>query len=755
MSGQLLNTVLDHYNLNRDEVFLTNACSCHYPETMKKLPAEAITACRPRLLAELQDAGVDTLVLMGNSATHAVLPPAEARKGITKLRVGPPTVHSLGIGSIEDANGDYVKDYTVVPTFHPAACLRNQAQFPLMLDDVAKAIAKEKPTLWYEPTIHIIRSPWAAWPIIREMRKRGVVPVVDTESGRDKDNSYGRDDGAYGRVLCVGVGPEDSDDVFVFSDEALWDRTTKREMREWFHETGVIMQNGKYDVGVLMSYLNSPTAFSLDFDTMLASYCLNETGGIHGLKYMGQEILGAPDWDSAIKNFINKTEGFGAIPRPLLYKYNAFDVHVTRLMKRYFKPLLQQQGLMELHDFLCKGISRMLVDVETRGIGFDLEISKEIEAELTEEIDKIDSQLPLNPRSVKQIKEYFFDNGVKDYVRDDAGEIQGSTDEDTLKFLLDRSDKFVPVHVKQTIEGILASRKVSKLRGTYVTGLQAKLTNRGTIHPSFLIHGTNTGRLSSRGPNSQNIPRGGAIKKQFIPAHHREGWKLVQADYSQAELRVLTWLAKEEYFRGIFNDPSRDIFDELCRSMFADFDDLDKAARKEIRTLVKTFAYGISYGRTAAGIAADPAFNMTVHEAEAHMKNFQNQIPNIMRYQKEQVIDRIHAGHDLINPLGRHKRFWLITDMNKTQVHNEAMAFMPQSTASDLCLRAAIQANKEGIYIVNLIHDAILFEAPADEADDQAKRVNDLMVASAAEVLGAYVQFATDYSVGDRWSDLN
>lgn len=746
-SGQLLNAVLGNYRTKREDVLLTNACSCNYPQDQfDKLPEQAIEACRPRLLAELDTAGVDTLVLMGNSSVKAVLPPSEARKGITKLRAGPPKLLNID---------GHDEPFTVVPTFHPAACMRNQTQFPLMVSDLGKAIAKKKPDLWYEPEIHVVDETWEALAVLKELSHESFytdfAPVVDTESGRDKDISYGRDDGAYGRILCVGLGlsgGQYEDNVWVFSDRSLqphpiFGNRVRDEMRDWFHSSGVIMQNGKYDIGVLMSFLDSAKPFRLRFDTMLASYCLNENGGVHGLKYMGQELLGCPDWDSVIKPFITKDQGFGSIPRKLLYRYNAFDVHVTRLLKNYFEPFLKQQNLMPLFEFLLQ-ISEMLTEVEGRGLGFDMKVSKEIEKDYNQQIAAIDGTLPLNPRSVNQLQAFFADNNID----------TPSTDEDHLKLLLTRPERRVSADVKSVIERVLASRKVSKLRGTYVTGLQKKYTIRGTIHPSFLIHGTNTGRLSSRGPNSQNIPRSGDIKKQFIPANRHLGWKMVQADYAQAELRVLTWLAKEEKFRDLFNDPERDIFIELCRSMFPDFDTLGKDAAKELRTLIKTFAYGISYGRTAAGIAADPAFNMSVHEAEKHMKAFQAQIPNIMRYQQEEVIERIHRGEDLINAFGRHKRFWLITDMNKTAVHNEAMSFQPQSTASDMCLTAAIRANKEGIYIVNLIHDAILFEAPESEVDDQAALVDKLMVDAAAEITGGYVDFATDYSVGDSWYDV-
>lgn len=746
-SGKLLNAVLAHHSIDRDNILLTNACSCHYPDSMKKLPPEAIDACRPRLLRELQDAGVDTVVTMGNSASAPLLPKDESRKGITKLRAGPPK-------RIKDPI-----EVELVPTFHPAYCLRSQAMFPLMLGDISKAIHKERPILWYEPSVIVIDDPKETYKYFTEITalNRGEGVVVDTESGRDKDTSFGRDDGPYGRVLCVGIGPTnvaDEDVVYVFTDNALSTPGSRRLLAECLEACGVIAQNGKYDLGVLMNYLDMREPFNLIDDTMLASYCLYEVGGIHGLKYMGQEVLGTPEWEQEIKPYISKDQGYATIPRDMLYKYNAFDVHVTRLLRGYFSNLIEEQGLNRLYNWLTHRVSRMLTKVEARGMGFDLEESEKIGAELDLEIARIEEQFPLfnyatkkypegrevqlNPGSWMQVQQYLKQNNI--HVE--------STDEDHLNALLEL--RRTPEHVKGVLGLILEARGVGKLKSTYVDGPQKRLTAAGRVHTTYLIHGTTTGRLSSRGPNLQNIPRSGPIKRQFIPA---PGKKLIGLDYSQAELRVLTWLAKEETLRAIFEDPEQDLFVELCQRMVPGFDDFTKDEKAKTRTLIKTFAYGVSYGRTAAGIAADPAFNMSVSQAQAQMDLFNAGIPRVKEFQAD-VVQRIHNGEDLINPFGRHRRFYLITDANRTSVENEAMAYLPQSTASDIGLEAACRLSDQGVYIVNLVHDALYAEAPVDEVDDTIALMDKVMVEVGEEVTEGYVRFKTDHKIGNRWSDV-
>lgn len=732
---------------------------------MKKLPREAIDACRPRLLHELQEAGVDTVVTMGNSASTPLLSSEDAKRGITKLRAGPPKRVSLdfenNLGMLDAFEVD------LVATFHPAYCLRNQAMFPLMLGDISKALHKERSILWYEPTIVVIDDPVQANNKLREIQalNKGEGVVVDTESGRDKDTSFGRDDGPYGRILCIGIGPTfgpDEDVVYVFTDKALSFPTVRTVLSETLQDCGIIAQNGKYDVGVLMTFLGVDEPFPLVDDTMLASYSLYEVGGIHGLEYMGVEILGTPDWKQVIKPYLKTKEakeiGYAAIPRDVLYKYNAFDVHTTRILRGYFSNLIEERGLNRLYRWLVSRVSGMLTKVEARGMGFDLERSKEIGAELQLEIDGLEDKFPLfdyttkkgtkevqlNPNSPPQVSQYLEQNGIK----------TDSTDKDHIKIMLD--SRRVPDDIKEFLRLLLEARGLSKEKGTYVDGLQAKFVAAGRIHTTYLIHGTTTGRLSSRGPNLQNIPRAGQIKTQFIP-----GWdipkkvqkKLIGLDFAQAELRVLTWLAKEPALQAIFNDPEQDLFIELCRRQVPGFDLLSNDEKQATRTRIKTFAYGVSYGRTAEGIASDPAFGMSVPEAQKEMDLFNATIPEVKAFQRD-VVARIHRGEDLINPFGRHRRFYLITDANRTNVENEAMAYLPQSTASDIGLEAACRLSDEGIFIVNLVHDALYAEAPPDEVDDVIARMDQVMVQVGEEITEGYVKFKTDHKIGDTWAKV-
>jgi DNA polymerase-1 len=208
----------------------------------------------------------------------------------------------------------------------------------------------------------------------------------------------------------------------------------------------------------------------------------------------------------------------------------------------------------------------MLQYVEPRGLGFDIPYSQELADQYQGEREDLERGLPevcdpeakgkhlrvphkLNVDSPDQVQKYYRDAGID----------LENTEADTLRGLLDNGVLRPDVHA--TTQLILDIRAITKMDGTFVTGLRKRTTAEGTVHPSFLIHGTTSGRLSARNPNSQNIPRAEQIKRQFIA--RSEDRILVGVDMSQAELRVLTWLAKEELTRDIFNDPSRDLFVEL------------------------------------------------------------------------------------------------------------------------------------------------------------------------------------------------
>jgi DNA polymerase-1 len=193
---------------------------------------------------------------------------------------------------------------------------------------------------------------------------------------------------------------------------------------------------------------------------------------------------------------------------------------------------------------------------------------------------------------------------------------------------------------------------------------------------------------------------------------------------------------------------------------------MSKEEKKDFRAAIKALVYGVSYGRTAHGVAKDEKLKLTIDAAQRIMDAFFELIPGVVRHQAE-TKHRIRSGADLITPVPfqRHRRFHLITRENEQDVMNEGLAFLPQSTASDICLQAMVWLSEGYLYnpesswfgraqVVNIVHDAIIVEAKKADAEPVTKLMEHLMLESSKTVVGDYVPFAVESNSGRSWGDL-
>lgn len=739
-SGKLLKIVLKHHGIDPEEVFYTNAALCR-PSDGSTPPLSAIRACRPRLNAELEASGVESIVLLGNSAAQSYL----GKGGITQLRVGP---------------ARRIDNRRVVATIHPAACLRQGDQFPFLVTDIGKV--KNEPPVFTEPSYVVADDVDQALALLDAIDDRLTndeclfnpekVLVVDIEVDIEKDSGFDHPN-QYG-MLCVGIG-YDRHKAVVLAEGVMGSREVRDRLGQLLRKFRLVCQNGKFDLAGLYPILGS---LRLWFDTMLASYVFDERPGIHGLKWQAKEYLGAPEYDKDVKLYVGPHDGYGAIPRDLLYRYNAYDVACTFSMYELWRDRFASdagRGLREVHDFLVDA-SNELMFVELNGISVDKEYLRKLDTEFLESLAEIEGHMAatvskdydkrggINPRSPMQVKAFLADNGIS----------TPSTDVDHIELILGK-DKLPrnEEQVREFLTRLLEHRGVAKLHGTYVKGIAKRLYG-GRIYPTFLLHGTTTGRLSCRNPNLQNIPRGSRIKREFVPSKPERVF--VQTDYSQAELRVLSYLARDNYFRTIFNAGELDVFDELTPTLYPDMDksSMSKEEWKELRIRVKAFVYGLNYGRTEFSIARE--YDLPVRDAIVLKKRFFEVIPEIVQFQDD-VWVKVQRGDELVTPRGRHRRYSLITNENMDSTRNEALAFLPQSTASDMCLQAFIwtrQETKGFAWVRNLVHDSILTECHEDDAEEVKYIQERNMIKAAEQIVGDYVKFAVETEMGKSWGDL-
>lgn len=735
-SGKLINQVLSHHGIKRSEVMFTNACLCR-PKDNATPDRSAVAACRGRLANELVGFGAtDVLALGATAGTLLVDNPGT----ITTLRVGaakPPARFLVNAGAQPDLR--------VVPTWHPAYCLRNADAFPALVSDVGKLFNnKYKP--WTEPDFVVADEEEFALDCIRRLQNSEGIDelVIDIEVGFDKDTDYDHPNNFD--LLCIGVAYAYNKAV-VFGEQALKFQTVIDALKRLFKSKRLIGHNGKFDLAGLFPKFG---ALELWFDTMLASYTLDERPGNHGLKVLAVEKLGAPKYDDEIKKYIPRRGNYGDIPRPILYRYNAYDVACTWALFELFTEDMKRLGNRRVHDFMVQAANQLMY-LELNGIAIDRGYSNQLMSEYLARLEVLEAEMDdivrestghldvpidaINPRSPKQIMSYLESQGVK----------VASTNAETLEALLERlpkgsaRERFVAV--------LLRYRRQHKLYSTYIVGIRKRMY-RGRVYTTYLLHGTTSGRLASRNPNLQNIVRDKEIRRQFAVSHPNN--VLIQCDYRQAEARVMAFLSQDEYLRQILSrtDEGYDFFNELSDQLYG----VGKWGKEE-RIRTKAFFYGIGYGREAYSIGLE--YNLTPQEAQRRYDDFIGLLPGVMRWQ-ETIWKTVQAGRPLVSPFGRRRHFFLITDANKKDVRNEALSYLPQTTASDICLRSLIRVRPmlRGLGFLRLtIHDALVAECPEEKSDEVAGILSSVM-AEEGKRFTDYVPFPVDISVGKNWGAL-
>jgi DNA polymerase-1 len=279
------------------------------------------------------------------------------------------------------------------------------------------------------------------------------------------------------------------------------------------------------------------------------------------------------------------------------------------------------------------------------------------------------------------------------------------------------------------------------------------------IHAVFMVHGTSTGRLSSRNPNMQNISNdvegAESLRRCYIAT---PGKVMVGADYSQAELRVMAELSGDpQMIADLSSDV--DFFDNMMPDVFGpDIMKLDKAGRKPYRLRLKRIVYGLSYNRKAGAIAEQLTIEdgtpTTRTEAQAIIDGYLGRYPVFAAWRLS-IMPQVLNG-ELRTVFGRRYQQDVVTNSNYVPVENSALAFPPQSTASDLCLLAAIRLHKElpdGAHMVNLVHDALYTECWPEQAEYVKDLTQRLMEESAREYFSR-VTFSTEGKIGLTWDSV-
>jgi DNA polymerase-1 len=615
---------------------------------------------------------------------------------------------------------------TVVPTIHPAAILRTADHFPTFVRDVHKLTNSDND--WHPPNYEVYNEPYPA--------KRALVNVpqgreiaVDIETTVEKDNSFQHPE----TLICVGIAL-DQDNAIIIERDALKNDSVKYELAELLDRTNVVYHNGKFDVGVLwQQFLIINMEGAIYGDTMLASYCLDERPGHHSLDELSQDLLGSPNWKHVTKQY----DTFEDMPPEVLDEYNAYDVCNTLRLWAMLRGRLVAEELDKLHDNLCM-ISEGLIKIENAGINVDLDYLNGLDEEFTNNLASLESELKEisslgNPRSWQQVTQTLYT---------EFGVETPSTDKEHLTQIYKGAREQGFDSLAHFVDLLLQHRKSTKLLGTYVNGIRSRLTNDGRIKPSFLLHATTTGRTSSRNPNMQTIPRESGIRNVFIPDD--EDHVLVYADFDNIEGRITAVLADDYDLQRLFTKGIKP-HKAVAKAVFGE----DYSSEDYV--LAKSVTHGVNYKRTPHGIAE--GLDIPLHKATKVYNEYMKMAPGLPEWHNKVYKHVIVEQEDIVTPFGRRRRFPLITKENMEDIWREAVAFEPQSIASDLNTFAGIYLHKAGYDVRLFIHDALLLQVPRENAEDEARNISELMQQSAEANFPWGMSFPVEAESGYRWGE--
>lgn len=569
------------------------------------------------------------------------------------------------------------------------------------------------------------------------------------------------------RVIAIGFAYSENDAIII---TALTPRVLEEIQKLYSRkEVNFIWHNGKFDC-TRLKWLAGIDA-RIDDDTMYMHYAgINEKRGTHGLKDLGRIYLQAPDWDAKL-NYIKKEwcrkNGckqadfkYDYIPPEVLIPYHAFDCVATFRLKRVLKPLMRPNS----HFIYGKIIeaANVFKKVELNGVQVDIEYLEDLELDLEKQIKEANVEIRNTAKEYWNPLQYAKATGAKAVATTSfnykspkqlkwllekvVGHPIAGTDKKVMEDLFDEVGNKFPV-----INAIKNIRKLTKYMDTYVQGIRGALAEDCRIHASYNLHGTETGRLSCSEPNMQNIPRDKKIKNIFIAA---EGKKLVQLDYSQAELRVLAYLSGDEFLTDVYVS-GRDLHDAVAEKMFG------PGFTKEQRVQAKTINFGIAYGRGPASLVE--AFGMTMVEAKKLIDDWFESMPKVKEY-IAQTRRGVYHNECPTTPLGRERHF-IITYDKMYHIQNELVNFAIQSIASDctlfsLCeIQQYIEENglQNRAKIIISVHDSIIIEVDDDDSlIAELARVSQEIMASVPKkyLPNLNVPFRADVEVGYKWGAL-
>ena len=514
-----------------------------------------------------------------------------------------------------------------------------------------------------------------------------------------------------------------------------------------------VAQNAKYDMAVLSRY--GVMVGPID-DTMLISYVLE--GGLHGHGMDELSKLWLDHEPIAFKTVAGTgkaQKSFKHVALDQATGYAAEDADVTLRLYHILRPRLAREGLLTVYETLERPMPAVLAEMECHGVLIDPDRLRHLSHEFAMRMAEFEAQAqalvgrPFNLGSPKQIGDVLFGElGLPGGKKTPKGD--WSTDASVL------DDLAAQGHALPRL--LLEWRQLSKLKGTYTDNLVAAVAGRtGRVHTSYALASTSTGRLSSNDPNLQNIPvrteEGRKIRQAFIAA---PGNVLISADYSQIELRLLAHIGDIPQLKAAFAK-GLDIHAMTASEMFGV---PIEGMPSDVRRRAKAINFGIIYGISAFGLANQ--LSIPREEAGAYIKTYFERFPGINGYMDE--MKQLARAQGYVSTLfGRkiHVGTKGSSPAERAFADRAAINAPIQGAAADIVRRAmvrmpaALKAAGLKARMLLQVHDELVFEAPAEEADATCAVARAVMEKAAEPAVALSVPLVVDARYAANWDEAH
>jgi DNA polymerase I len=511
-------------------------------------------------------------------------------------------------------------------------------------------------------------------------------------------------------------------------------------------------QNLKYDRNVLLNH--GIDLQGIAFDTMLESYVLNSTASRHDMDSLAKKYLGVDTISfEAIAGKGAKQLTFNQIELEQAAPYAAEDADITlRLHHALWGQLAQEPSLVKVFQEIELPLLPVLARMELLGTTIDPKLLHQQSQEIEQRLKELEGQAhelagqEFNLSSPKQLGEILFTKLALPIIKK-TPKGAPSTAEEVLAELAENYE--LP-------RLLMEHRTLAKLKSTYTDKLPLMIKPQtGRVHTSYHQAVAATGRLSSTDPNLQNIPirneQGRRIRQAFVPI---SGYKLVAADYSQIELRIMAHLSGDKGLLTAFAE-GKDIHKATAAEVFGVALD---AVTTDMRRSAKAINFGLIYGMSAFGLAKQLGIGRA--EAQKYMDLYFERYPGVLDYM-ERTRQQAEAQGYVETLFGRRLYLPDIKSRNaglRKGAERAAINAPMQGTAADIIKRAMIQVEAwlngiedDSIHMMMQVHDELVFEVRADKVEEYVPLIKALM-SGAAEL---HVPLVVEAGTGDNWDQAH